>query len=89
MVVCDCKSKVTEKVLSYEDILEHEGVYRMLSGPSFNLSVRFIVIHSLSKKTVLYYNPLSGALEPATDCWILSGTFAKTNEQVCFSLKSN
>ncbi len=81
-----CEEKKMEQPveLSFEEIKEHEGVYRAVNGEGGSDS-RFVVFRGLGvAPAVLWCN--NKAAEPAQSCWSRY-KFIKTNETVCFEIK--
>lgn len=77
---CDDLSTPT-KTLSWNEMVKQEGVYRTTNGTS----VRFIVLHSDTMCSVLFYNP--PYLQPTISRENAGRKFIRTNEQVCFEVK--
>ena len=82
MKVSKCGEKTAPKELTWDEMLENEGVYR----PAATINSRLIVIRHKDDVVVLYLNEGRNILEPADGDWHGEGFF-RVNETVCFELK--
>lgn len=84
------KDKKEPEFLTWEEIKEKEGVYKVTNSFNIMEDVRFIVLSKMGTVSVLYYNSKSAMLEPAAhELWTREKFCRVDDAAVLFEIKEN